>query len=569
MAVIGIDLGTTNSLCAVCRDGKIELVPNPNGDYLTPSVVSFGDQGEVYVGKIAKEMQITRPKQTFAEFKRDMGTDRIFRACGQEYRAEELSAFVLKKLKEDAEKFLGEPVTEAVISVPAYFDDDRRYATKNAGKLAGLYVERIVNEPSAVALRHQVREKEMETFIIFDFGGGTLDVSLVEAFDNMVEIRAVAGDNHLGGKDFNEVIAEDFLKNCGIDPSSLGEKEHGIVLREAELLKKQLSKEDTAERTVLLGEKEYVMRLDNQKLIRIAAGLFQRMSVPLKRVMDDAGMQWEDIDRIILAGGSSKMPVVRRYVESISETEVVMDDRPDECVAIGVGLTVAIKERSVEWKDMILADICPFSLGTEIYDGTFSTIIERNDTLPCSRSRYYVTTADNQTTMHFKIYQGEHLNAKENLLLGELDITDLPEAPAGETGVLVTFLYDINGILDIHIKSATNEVRKVILNKNIRMSGEELDKCIEKMNQTALYPAGRERNRLLVERAKRLFEESSGVVRENIRVLLKQFAEAVDYGAERDIREQYVRLSLYLEAVEQNRVSLKEDPSFWEEHEDE
>ena len=293
------------------------------------------------------------------------------------------------------------------------------------------------------------------------------------------------------------------------------------------------------------------------------------MSVPLKRVMDDAGMQWEDIDRIILAGGSSKMPVVRRYVESISETEVVMDDRPDECVAIGVGLTVAIKERSVEWKDMILADICPFSLGTEIYDGTFSTIIERNDSLPCSRSRYYVTTADNQTTMHFKIYQGEHLNAKENLLLGELDITDLPEAPARETGVLVTFLYDINGILDIHIKSATNEVRKVILNKNIRMSGEELDKCIEKMNQTALYPAGRERNRLLVERAKRLFEESSGVVRENIRVLLKQFAETVDYGAERDIREQYVRLSLYLEAVEQNRVSLKEDPSFWEEHEDE
>ena len=263
MAVIGIDLGTTNSLCAVCRDGKIELVPNPNGDYLTPSVVSFGDQGEVYVGKIAKEMQITRPKQTFAEFKRDMGTDRIFRACGQEYRAEELSAFVLKKLKEDAEKFLGEPVTEAVISVPAYFDDDRRYATKNAGKLAGLYVERIVNEPSAVALRHQVREKEMETFIIFDFGGGTLDVSLVEAFDNMVEIRAVAGDNHLGGKDFNEVIAEDFLKNCGIDPSSLGEKEHGIVLREAELLKKQLSKEDTAERTVLLGEKEYVMNWES------------------------------------------------------------------------------------------------------------------------------------------------------------------------------------------------------------------------------------------------------------------------------------------------------------------
>ena len=241
MAVIGIDLGTTNSLCAVCRDGKIALVPNPNGDYLTPSVVSF----EIRGGLCRKDRKGNADHKTKADFcgvQARYGDGSDFRACGQEYRAEELSAFVLKKLKEDAEKFLGEPVTEAVISVPAYFDDDRRYATKNAGKLAGLYVERIVNEPSAVALRHQVREKEMETFIIFDFGGGTLDVSLVEAFDNMVEIRAVAGDNHLGGKDFNEVIAEDFLKNCGIDPSSLGEKEHGIVLREAELLKKQLSK---------------------------------------------------------------------------------------------------------------------------------------------------------------------------------------------------------------------------------------------------------------------------------------------------------------------------------------
>ena len=240
MAIIGIDLGTTNSLVSVWKDGRIQLIPNSFGEYLTPSVVSIGQDGEVFVGKIAKEMLITRPECTFAEFKRNMGTNYSYRTAQKEYRAEELSAFVLKKLKEDAERFLGEPVEEAIVSVPAYFNDDKRCATKNAGKLAGLNVTRLINEPSAVALKHHMEKDEPENFIIFDLGGGTLDVSLVEAFDNMVEIRAVSGDNYLGGKDFNEKIAEDFCKKNKLRREYLNADEWGIVLKEAEELKKDL-----------------------------------------------------------------------------------------------------------------------------------------------------------------------------------------------------------------------------------------------------------------------------------------------------------------------------------------
>ena len=259
MAVIGIDLGTTNSLASIWRNGKIELIPNAFGEYLTPSVVSFGEDGEIFVGKVAKERLITAPAVTIAEFKRNMGTDYQHFASGKYYTAEDLSSFVLRRLREDAESYLGEPVTEAVISVPAYFNDDKRCATKNAGKLAGLTVERLINEPSAVALRHHMGVEDAETFIIFDFGGGTLDVSLVDAFDNMVEIQAVSGDNYLGGKDFNELIAEEFYRDNQLDKEMLTREEQGIILKEAEALKWELTKQDEAERKVCVGNREYVI----------------------------------------------------------------------------------------------------------------------------------------------------------------------------------------------------------------------------------------------------------------------------------------------------------------------
>lgn len=558
MAIIGIDLGTTNSLVAVYREAKVELIPNSLGEFLTPSVVSIGEDGQVYVGKIAKEMLITRPEYTFQEFKRNMGTDYVYRAHGREYRAEELSALVLRSLKEDAERFLGESVREAVISVPAYFNDDKRCATKNAGALAGLVVERLINEPSAVALKHHMENEEMENFLIFDFGGGTLDVSMVEAFDNMVEIRAVSGDNYLGGKDFNELIAERFYSENGLEKARLSPEEQGIVLQEAEQLKRMLSRRNQADRTFKLGEKEYTMEMSNQQLIHISAELFKRMTVPVKRVLNDSGMTWEEIDQVILAGGSSKMPVVRQYIQSIAEAPVVVDNQPDESIALGVGLAAAIKARTEEIRDMVLTDICPFSLGMELYDGTFSPIIERNDTLPCSRSRVYSTARDFQDAMEFRIYQGESMLVKDNLLLGTLEIDGLPRQWAGEVSAVATFLYDINGILDIHVDRPGKSVHKVIMNRNIGLSEEQLEEKLKELNHMAMYPKGKERDRLLIERARRVYMESTGQVREDLEREIRQYEYLLSHGKEKDIRQGFVRLLLYLESLEQKQVTFEE-----------
>ena len=566
MAVIGIDLGTTNSLASIWRNGKIELIPNTFGEYLTPSVVSFGEDGEIYVGKVAKERLITAPSVSMAEFKRNMGTSYQYFANGKYYTAEDLSSFVLRRLREDAEAYLGEPVTEAVISVPAYFNDDKRCATKNAGRLAGIRVERLINEPSAVALKHHMGVEDAETFIIFDFGGGTLDVSLVDAFDNMVEIQAVSGDNYLGGKDFNKIIAEDFYKENQLSQAALTKEEQGIVLKEAEALKWQLSKQDEVERKVYLQDREYTMRMTNQHLIHIGAELFMRMSVPIRQVINDSGMSTAEIDKLILVGGSSKMPVVKQYLKTLLDIPVVLDNSPDESIAAGVGIAAAIKERAGDVKDMILADICPFSLGTEIYDGSFSPIIERNDTLPCSRTREYVTVEDNQTEMTFPIYQGDNMMARENLLLGTMEVTDIPMKPAGVVRAKVTFLYDINGILDIRIVSGDQAVNKVIMNKKMGLIEGELEARLKELRQMTLSSMEDENVRYLMERAQRLYRECSPAVREYIAQQISRFRKIMTYEHNsRARREACVQLAVYLEAVERNKFDFHGfDESFFQ-----
>ena len=572
MAIIGIDLGTTNSLASVWKDGKIQLIPNSLGEFLTPSVVSFGKDGQVYIGKIAKEMLITNPETTFAEFKRNMGTNYTYRAGGKQYQAQDLSALLLRRLKEDAEKFLGEEVSEAVISVPAYFNDEKRCATKLAGELAGLHVERLINEPSAVAMKHHINQDVMETFMIVDIGGGTLDVSLVEAFENMVEIQAVAGDNYLGGKDFNEAIALDFYKKCNISESMLTSQEREIVLKEAEGLKRDLSEKQEAERTFYLGDKEFSMSLTNQQLIHICVDLLKRIAIPMKKVITDSGMELEEIDKIILVGGSSKMPVIAGYIRKLLDIEVVKDDTPDESIAIGVGIAAAIKERKGEVKDLILADICPFSLGTEVYDGSFSPIIQRNETLPCMRTSYYVTVKDNQRELAFPIYQGENLTAKDNLKLCELKITNLPRAPKGEVGAHVTFLYDINGILDIQIEGDNKQkVHKLIANKKMGLSENEIRKRVEELKKVTMHPLDKEENRLLIEKAESLYQEANPLVRGQIAGMLRYFKETLEFEKGRAVREAYVRFSVFLEAIENNKIEFADDDDeeFWEEWEKE
>ncbi len=572
MAVIGIDLGTTNSLASVWRNGKIELIPNTFGEYLTPSVVSFGEHGEIFVGKVAKERLITTPSVSFAEFKRNMGTDYRYFANGKYYTAEDLSSFVLRRLREDAESYIGEPVTEAVISVPAYFNDDKRCATKNAGRLAGLTVERLINEPSAVALKHHMGVEAAETFIIFDFGGGTLDVSLVDAFDNMVEIQAVSGDNYLGGKDFNELIAEEFYRENRLKKEALSKEEQGIVLKEAEALKRELTGQDEAERIVYVGNQEYTMRMTNQHLIHIGKELFMRMSLPVRRVINDSGMTAEEIDKVILVGGSSKMPVVKQYLKTLLAMPVVTDESPDESIAAGVGIAAAVKERAGDVKDMILADICPFSLGTEIYDGSFSPIIERNDTLPCSRTREYVTVEDFQSEMTFAIYQGDSLIARENLLLGNMTVTGILPQPKGMVGARVTFMYDINGILDIRIVSGDQSLHKVIMNKKMGLSEEELEDRLKELRRMTLSQVDDENVRYLLEKANRLYRECSPGMREYISAQASRFRQIIAHeGNSRVRREACVQLSVYLEAVERNKFDFDgfDESFFRDDREDE
>ena len=486
-----------------------------------------------------------------------MGTSYQYFGNGKYYTAEDLSSFILRRLREDAEAYLGEKVTEAVISVPAYFNDDKRCATQNAGKLAGLTVERLINEPSAVALKHHMGREDGETFIIFDFGGGTLDVSLVDAFDNMVEIQAVSGDNYLGGKDFNEIIALDFYKENQLEKNKLTKEEQGIVLKEAEALKWQLTEQDEAERKVYLKEQEYTMQMTNQHRIHIGTELLMRMSVPMRQVINDSGMMPEEIDKLILVGGSSKMPVVKQYLKTLLDIPVVLDSSPDESIAAGVGIAAAIKERKGDVKDMILADICPFSLGTEIYDGSFSPIIERNDTLPCSRTREYVTAEDDQTQMTFRIYQGDNMIAKDNLLLGTLEMTDLPMAPAGTVRAKVTFLYDINGILDIQIVSEDQTLHKVIMNKKMGLSEQELEARLQELRQMTLSSMEDENVRYLMEKAQRLYRECSPVVREYIAQQITRFRKIMSYEHNaRARREACVQLTVYLEAVERNKFDF-------------
>lgn len=568
MAIIGIDLGTTNSLVSVWKDGHIQLIPNIFGEYLTPSVVSFEKDNEVFVGNIAKEMLVTKPYDTFREFKRTMGTNFVYHTGKSSYRSEELSAFVLKRLKEDAEKFLGEPVTEAVISVPAYFDDNRRFATKLAGKLAGLHVERLINEPSAVALKHHTRQEDSENFIVFDFGGGTLDVSLVEAFDNVVEIQAVAGDNSLGGKDFNEIIAWQFYEDNGLIEAAFTKNAQERILKEAEALKKELSEKNEAERLVRIGDSEYCMKMTNQRLIHIAGDLFRRMAKPIERVINDTELDLEELDKVILVGGSSKMPVVQQYIKSLFEgrAEVVLEENPDESVAYGVGMAAAIKERTGDIKDMLLTDICPFSLGTAVDDGSFSPIIQRNETLPCKRISYYTTIRNNQTTLNFPIYQGECIKAEDNLKIGEIKLTKIPKAPKGVPIIEAAFIYDINGILDIEIKYADQEKHKVIVNKEIGLSEKELDKRIKQLKKMTLHPFEKEENRLLIEKAERLYAQTTPKNRYVIEQWLRYFKYTLEKQKGKKVREVYVQFMAILDSIENNRFDFKEfDESFWTE----
>lgn len=577
MAIIGIDLGTTNSLASVWRNGRCELIPNSFGEFLTPSVVGFDDEDNVIIGKIAKQRLVSHPDLTAASFKCFMGTKQEISLGKKVFTPPELSSFILRQLKEDAELYLGEPVEEAVISVPAYFDDNGRSATKLAGELAGIKVERIINEPSAAALAYKQGTDDEDMFLIFDFGGGTLDISIVDIFDSVIEIIAVAGDNHLGGDDFNRAIAEYFCKENQLNYSALSSEVKAIVLKQAELCKIALSTQPEAAMVLNYNNHVYTLALDNQKLLTVTADLFERIEKPIVKALHDASVSANEISEVILIGGSSHMLLVQKYLENLFDTQINVTISPDTAVALGVGIASGIKVRNEEIKDMVLTDICPFSLGISTTNKDdfsapfFTPIIERNTTLPASIVKRFYTSHDDQRTISIGIAQGEKMYFKQNLFLDEIELSVTP-APEGERSVDVRFSYDINGILQVDVTN--NETGKIIsktIVNNNRLSENEVKSKLEQLEKLKIHPRDLDKNKLLIARAESLYEESIGDLREIIRLQLERFNNALSIQDTRKIRKTTESFSRFLDSIENggyNPFSNFNDYDSYEDEED-
>ena len=556
--IIGIDLGTTNSLAAVWENGESKLIPNSYGDYLTPSVVSVDEDGTVYVGKIAKERLITHPELTASVFKRNMGLKKIYKLGKKEFTPEELSSMVLRRLKEDAERYLGETVEEAIISVPAYFNDMGRNATKRAGRLAGLKVERIINEPSAAALACNYNGDDAEaTVLVVDFGGGTLDVSLVDCFDNLVEIMAVSGNNHLGGHDFDEALAEYFLEKMQTSRRKISEETYGLLLREAEKCKIELSEEKSAHLKLQCDELSGDMEIDRKELVNICGEIFDRIAEPINSVLRDGRMGVSELTHIVLVGGSCKMKVVQQYLRYVFQRKDMLVRDPDHMVALGTGVCAGIKERAEDVKDMLLTDICPFSLGVNVVnrleqngDSVMSFLVERNSPLPISKKDYYVTVYDGQTQIDIGIYQGENYYAKDNIKLGELNVK-VPARAKGQAGVWVRFTYDLNGVLavDTEVPLTHQKQQLVIINKEIRMSEEEIRDRLAELEQLKLNPLEEEENKFALEWGMRLYAQCNAGIREELEKRMQYFVQTAQRDPRRAerVRKQYMVYLAFLE----------------------
>lgn len=544
--IVGIDLGTTNSLVAYYTEEGPRVIPNRIGKRLTPSVVSIGEDGQVYVGESAAEQMLLNPDSGASLFKRSMGSGKKFRLRDKEFAAEELSSFVLRYLKEDAEAFLGEPVTEAVISVPAYFNDARRRATKRAGELAGLKVERIISEPTAAAIAYGLwQKKDHARFLVFDLGGGTFDVSILELYDTILEVHAVAGDNFLGGEDFTAVLEKMFYDaHPQLNRFTLSGKTQQHIRRQAELCKIGFGENRTSEMRCNIEGKEYVFPIELPDYEEACEELLDRIRQPVKRSLKDAHIRLSDIDQVVLVGGATKSPVIRRFAGKLFHMIPDTKINPDEAVALGAAIQAAMKERRDGIREVILTDVCPFTLGTEVVqeygdhqyeDGVFFPIIERNTVIPASRTERLYTVRDNQTRIRVHILQGESRFAVNNLSLGELFI-EVPAGKAGQEAVDVTYTYDINSILEVEVKSVSSgkKVRQVFKGQNLDMSEEEIEDRLKTLSYLKIHPRDKEENKVLLLRGERIYEESLGVKREQAGRALREFEHALDtYDPER------------------------------------
>ncbi|MCI8410493.1 MAG: molecular chaperone HscC [Lachnospiraceae bacterium] len=538
--IIGIDLGTTNSLVAYYTDEGPKIIPNRLGNLLTPSVVAIDESEQLYIGDLAVEQNLLHPGSGASVFKRDMGSQKKYSLLHKEFTAEELSSFVLRALKEDAEHFLKEEVTEAVISVPAYFNDARRRATKRAGELAGLKVERIISEPTAAAIAYGLYQSPKNAkFLVFDLGGGTFDISILELYDTILEVRAVAGDNYLGGEDFTNVLEDIFFQKFPkLDRTKIDEKTLRHIHKQADLCKLGFSENRKSTMQCNIDGQIYNMDIDLSRYETACADLLERIRHPIKRSLSDAHIRLSDIDKIVLVGGSTKSPVIRRFVSKLFKIIPDTTINPDEAVALGAAIQAAMKERKESVKEVILTDVCPFTLGTEICrereqgrydDGIFCPIIERNTVIPTSRTERLYTLHDNQEKVRINVLQGESRFAANNLSLGELEIP-VPAGKAGEESIDVTYTYDINSILEVEVKviSTGTITKEVFRGQHVDMTDEEIAERFQTLSYLKIHPRDREENKYLLLRGERIYEESIGEKRHAVEHALYQFEKALN-----------------------------------------
>ncbi len=559
--IVGIDLGTTNSLIAYYSQEGPRIIPNRLGKNLTPSVVSVDEEGNVYVGETARERMGLYPESVAQTFKRSMGTERDYVLSGRHFNAEELSSLVLRALKEDAEAFLGEEVTEAVISVPAYFDDKRRKATKRAGELAGFKVERMISEPTAAAVAYGLYDKTQDTrFLVFDLGGGTFDVSILELYHNILEVRAVAGDNFLGGEDFTEVLVKLFLQKRKIQLQSLSEKEQVRLYRQAEKAKWEISDRERVTMSFLRDGEQMEEEITYKEYEEACEELLMKIREPVKKSLGDAGLKLGDIDEVLLIGGATRLSIVRDFLIRLFRKFPDTRMNPDETVALGAAIQAAMKERREEVKEVILTDVCSFTLGTEVaveYEeglfesGRFCPIIERNTVIPASHTERLYTASDNQKKVRVRVLQGESRFAKNNLFLGELDI-EVPKGPKGQEAVDVTYTYDINSLLEVEVTvvSTGQKQKMIIRGEENQMTDEEIRSRMEELAYLKIQPRDQEENRLVLTRAERMYEEALGDRRKRLDHYITAFEAALKKGKHEEIEETRNALSGVLEEEE-------------------
>jgi molecular chaperone HscC len=543
--IIGIDLGTTNSAATYMTDGGPKLIPNALGDVLTPSVVGIDTDGKLLVGRSAREFQVLNPERCAAVFKRQMGSDFTAELVGRTFTPEELSSLVLRSIKEDAQAFFGGPVTRAVITVPAYFNDQQRKATINAGRIAGFEVERIFNEPTAAALAYGFQEaKEEKILLIFDLGGGTFDVSVVELFDGVLEVKASSGESFLGGEDFTRALAARLLETQGHTFERIELTAPRLVARmiqQCELAKCRLSRQDTATVRVPDREGDFPEGVPELPVTRAqfegwTANLISRVELPIRRVLGDAGLKPADVHEVILVGGATRMPAVVEQVVRLFGKQPHRRLNPDEVVALGAGVQAGLIGRAECVKDLVITDVAPFTLGVEvckqfgpeIRPGYFLPVIHRNTTIPVSRVERVGTVHPNQEEIVVRIYQGESRRTEGNLLLGEFALKGIQRGPAGQE-IDIRFTYDLNGVLEVEASVVTTgkKVSHVVTRHARGLSPQQVADAVRAMEKLKRHPREESGNRFLLRRAERVFRELSIEGRQVLGTLLDGFEQAL------------------------------------------